>query len=335
MALAAGNTVVVKPPTLAPITVLDAARILTEAGVPPGVINVVPGFGSSAGKVLTEHPDVVKLDLTGGTETGYRIGEAAGRQAKHFTAELGGNAPVMVFEDCENLDIAVNGVAFASFVASGQTCVSAKRILVQRSIFDAFVEKLVAKANGLRLLDPMDPDCHMGPVVSASQLAQVEAQVAASVAEGAEVLAGGKRPTDRCSLPGHFYEPTILRPQSPTNSAFQEEIFGPVITVTPFDDEAHALKLANDSKYGLGGGVWTTNVARAHRIARNARCGVFWVNAHHRNDPSCPWGGFKESGIGRENGIEAFREYTETQSVVVRTASEPEDWFGNLSARYS
>merc|ERR1711972_373031 len=236
-----------------------------------------------------------------------------------------------------SVDIAVNGVAFAAFVASGQTCVSAKRILIQETIYDEFVQKLTDKASRLRLADPMDMNTQMGPVVSAGQLAEVEKQVALAVSEGAEVLTGGKRPgPERCSLTqGSFYEPTILRPGDAQNSAFQEEIFGPVITVMPFKDEQEAIKLANDSKYGLGGAVWTLNVARAHRVARKTKAGVFWINAHHRNDPSCPWGGFKESGIGRENGLEAFHEYTETQSVVVRTAEEPEDWFGNLDSRYS
>lgn len=337
VALATGNSVVVKPSELAPIAILELAQLLTEAGVPPGVVNVVPGFGIAAGQALTEHPDVVKVDFTGGTATGYAIGQSVGKSAKHYTAELGGNAAVMVFDDCSSVDVAVNGVAFAAFVASGQTCVSAKRILVQASIFDEFVSKLVAKADGLRLLDPMDEDCHVGPVVSPAQLDAVEAQVARAVSEGAEVLAGGKRPSpQRCAMQtGCFFEPTVLRPSSPANYAFQEEIFGPVITVTPFDDEEHAVALANDSKYGLGGGIWTKNVARAHRVAKKTCAGVFWVNAHHRNAPSCPWGGFKESGIGRENGIESFKEYTSTQSIVVRTADEPEDWFGNAAARYS
>jgi acyl-CoA reductase-like NAD-dependent aldehyde dehydrogenase len=337
VALASGNTVVVKPSEFAPITVLEVAALLEEAGVPSGVVNVINGFGGVAGHVLTEHPDVAKIDFTGGTSTGYRIGEAAGRFAKRYCAELGGNAPIMVFDDCQSVDTAVNGVAFAAFVASGQTCVSAKRILIQETIFDEFVQKLVSKVSQLRLADPMDMNTQMGPLVSATQLATVERQVDAALAEGAEVLTGGRRPgPDRCPLTnGHFYEPTVLKPKDAANSAFQEEIFGPVITVMPFRDEQEAVSLANNSKYGLGGGVWTLNVARAHRVARKTKAGVFWINAHHRNDPSCPWGGFKESGIGRENGLEAFHEYTETQSVVLRTAEEPEDWFGNLDARYN
>jgi len=337
VALAAGNTVVVKPPSPAPCSIIEMAGILKEAGVPDGVINVVPSRGRDAGAAMTTHPAMVKLDLTGGTDTGYKLGEAAGRTAKRFTAELGGNAAVAVFEDCKSVDVAVNGVCFAAFVASGQTCVSAKRILVQEPIFDEFVSKLVHKVQGIRLLDPMDMNSQMGPVVHGQALREIEEQVARSIREGAVVLTGGRRPpAERCSLAGgHFYEPTILQVPGPENYAFQEEIFGPVITVLPFTDEGHAVQLANDSRYGLGGGVWTTSVARAHRMARNVRAGIFWVNAHHRNDPSCPWGGFKESGIGRENGWEAFREYTETQSVVVRTSDQDEDWFGIQDSRYS
>jgi acyl-CoA reductase-like NAD-dependent aldehyde dehydrogenase len=319
------------------------AQILQEAGVPDGVINVVPSKDVEAGKVMMTHPDMVKLDLTGGTSTGHIIGEGAGKAVKHFTAELGGNAPVLVFEDApgDTIDRAVNGVAFAAFVASGQTCVSAKRILVQRSVYDEFVAKLVAKVNGLQLLDPMDLNSHMGPVIHARSLGFITDQVNAAVQEGAKVLTGGRPASlerlggDASLQAGHWYEPTILAVSGPENSAFQEEIFGPVITVQAFDTEEDAIALANDSKYGLGAAVWTRDVARAHRVCRKVRAGVMWVNAHHRNDPSTPWGGFKESGIGRENGWEAFREYTETQAIVVRTSDEPEDWFGSATARYS
>jgi phenylacetaldehyde dehydrogenase len=224
------------------------------------------------------------------------------------------------------------------YVASGQTCVSAKRILIQDSIYDEFVEKLVRKVNSLRLLDPMDMNSHMGPLVHEVAFDKVQSQVNEAVDFGATVLTGGGKPSkERCPLTeqGPWFEPTVLEISDPKNPAFVEEVFGPCITVQRFRDEAHAVELANDSKYGLGGAVWTQNVARAHRVARDVEAGVFWVNAHHRNDPSAPWGGFKESGIGRENGWECFREYTETKTIVVRMSEEPEDWFGNPDARYS
>lgn len=291
-----------------------------------------------AGKALAEHPDIAKLDFTGGTATGKAIGAAVGANVKHYCAELGGNCPVIVFADCDVTE-AVNGVAFGAFVASGQTCVSAKRILVEESIFEDFVARLVHKAAHLRLGDPRDLSTQMGPVISAQQLKVIEDMVEASKAEGAVALTGGQRAPASRSGPGldggFFYEPTVLGSVEPHMTCFQEEIFGPVISVTPFKDEAHALALANDSKYGLGGAVWTQDVRRAHRVARDVSAGVFWVNAHHRNDPSAPWGGFHESGIGRENGVDAYREYTEAKTTVVRLSDQKENWFDDVSARYS
>jgi len=336
VALAAGNTVVVKPPSPAPCSVIELARILTDAGAPPGVINVVPGAGRDTGPPLITHKDIVKVDLTGGTETGYTIGEMAGRNAKHYCAELGGNAPVVVFDDCD-IEQAINGVAFAAFVASGQTCVSGKRVLIQRGVYEEIVNGLVNKANSILLGNPMNMDTQMGPIVSRSQWELVSSQVQAGVNEGAVIIAGGKKPSlERCSLiDGHFYEPTILADVKPEMSCFQDEIFGPVITVMPFEDENEALKLANDSRFGLGCSIWTKDIGKAHRVARDTRAGVIWINAHHRNSPDTPWGGFKESGIGRENGMEAFREYTETKSVVVNISEKKENWFGDSKARYS
>jgi acyl-CoA reductase-like NAD-dependent aldehyde dehydrogenase len=336
VALAAGNTVVVKPPELAPFTVLHLARILEEAGVPPGVINVVPGLGKVAGEALAVHPLVERVDFTGGTKTGVRIQTAIAEagKVKPFCAELGGNAPVLVFEDVD-IQTAVNGIAFAAFVASGQTCVSAKRILVHETIFDQFLAAIVEKANGLVLGNPLDANTDIGPVISAGQLEMIEGLVNNSIKEGAKAAAGGGRPgPERCSLPGHFFEPTVLTGALPENTAYVEEIFGPVITVTPFKDQADAIRLANTSKYGLGAAIWTKDITRSHTVARSLRSGVIWVNCHHRNDPGSPWGGFGESGVGRENGPEALEEYTTTQSITLRLNEQPEDWFGSKNARY-
>ena len=331
VALAAGNTAVVKPPPAAPASILRLAELMSEAGLPDGVLNVVPSVDAEAGEVLTSHPDVRKVDLTGGNATGRILGEGAGRSVKAYTAELGGNAPILVFDDAPSVDAAVNGVAFAAFVASGQTCVSAKRIIVAEGIYDEFCDKLAAKASRLRLGDPMDDTTDVGPLIHERAFATVASQVEGAIAAGAEPLAGGTK-VDGASF---FYPPTVLRIDSPENPAFREEIFGPVVTVSKFSTEDEAVALANNSDYGLGGAVWTSSVSRAHRVAKAVRAGVFWVNTHHRNDPAAPWGGFGASGIGRENGHEAFREYTETQTVVVRTSDEPEDWFGDADARYS
>ena len=337
VALATGNTAVVKAPELAPASVIELARCISQAGAPPGTLNVCTGLGAVAGQALVEHPSVAKIDFTGGTEVGKSIGALAGAQVKHYCAELGGNAPVLVFDDVTDLEEAVNGVAFAAFVASGQTCVSAKRILVHCSIFDDFVAKLVAKAEGLRLGPPLDISTQIGPLASAGALAKVVAQVEEGIASGAVALAGGKRPSaDRCSLTsGYYFEPTVLGNVSPAMAVFQEEIFGPVVTVFPFRDEAEALALANDNAYALGAAVWTRDLKRAHRVMDGLKAGVIWANAHHRNAPDAPWGGFGASGIGRENGVDAYREYTASTTMIVRTAETKEDWFaGAAGSRY-
>jgi phenylacetaldehyde dehydrogenase len=335
--IAAGNTCVVKPPELAPVAVLELARILEDAGCPPGVVNVVPGYGHTAGAALCAHPGIAKVDFTGGTETGRRIGAAVGANVRHYCAELGGNCPVLVFDDAE-IDAAVNGAAFGAFVAAGQTCVSAKRLLIHEDLYDEFVAKLVAKVDGFVLGDPRELTTAVGPLVSAGQRDTVEAQVQRGLSEGATALVGGGRPTaERCGgfEDGYFFEPTVLAGATPEMSCFQDEIFGPVVTVTPFRDEAHALELANDTAFGLGAAIWSRDVARAHRVAAGLEAGVIWVNAHHRNAPSSPWGGMGDSGIGRENGTDAYHEYTTTSSTTIRMVDTPEDWFGQLDARYS
>lgn len=284
-----------------------------------------------------QHPLVERVDFTGGTVTGLRIAKAMADvgKVKPYCAELGGNAPIVVFDDVASVEEAVNGVAFAGFVASGQTCVSGKRILVHKSIKAEFVERLVAKIGGLQVGDPMLLETDIGPLISRAQLLRVQGQVDRAVSEGAVALTGGRLPgPERCSLPGHFYEPTVLTNVTPENTAFAEEIFGPCVSVSEFETEEQAIELANKSRYGLGGAIWTANVRRAHRVARRMRCGVMWVNCHHRNDPSSPWGGFGDSGIGRENGPQAFEAFTTTQSLTIRTTDVAENWFGDRNARY-
>ncbi|KAJ1461479.1 aldehyde dehydrogenase domain-containing protein [Pelagophyceae sp. CCMP2097] len=318
VALATGNTVVIKPPEIAPISVLALAAILKEAGAPPGVVNVVPGHGHVAAAALAAHRDVARIDFTGGDVAGSKIGALVGGRAASFCAELGGNAPVLVFDDVD-LEEAVNGVAFGAFVAAGQTCVSAKRIFVAQSIFVDFVEKLARKAAGLKLGDPAEATTQIGPLSSKRALDNVVAQLA--LIKGKKFVCGTGKRADGYEK-GHFLEPVVM-----TNVTLHDEIFGPVVSVAPFQTEAEAISLANASRHHLGAAVWTQDVRRAHRVMRKLEAGVIWCNAHHRNSPDAPWGGFGASGVGRENGLESHKEYTAPYTMIIRTDDAKEDWF--------
>lgn len=325
-ALAAGNAVVVKPSELGPITTLMMAELLQEAGLPDGVYNVVTGFGPTAGRALCEHPGIAKVDMTGGTETGRHIGAAAGRQLKDFSAELGGKGSILVFDDIAARS-AVSGALFASFIASGQTCVQGARLLVQETIYEDVLAQLVERTRAIRIGDPMDPRTQMGPMVCARQLKTVMKYIAIGREEGARIAYGGERLVGGEWDRGYYHQPTIFADLKPGMRVEQEEIFGPVVCVMPFRDEAHAIEMANNTQFGLAGGVWTRNVSRAHRVASKLDMGIVWINDHHRIDPSSPWGGFKDSGVGKENGIMAYEAYTKLQSVIVNTSEEPFDWF--------
>lgn len=323
-ALAAGNTVVVKPSEFAPLTALAVARLATEAGLPDGVMNVLLGLGATAGAKLTLQPGIAKFDLTGGTETGRRLGAIAGERLARFSAELGGKAPVIVFADMDPRT-AAHAAAVAAFIASGQTCVQGARILVERPLLRAFTEALVERAQTLRLGDPRDVRTQMGPLVSARQRQRVESYIEIAREEGGTVVTGGVKPQ---SLPvGYYLEPTVIANVDPMSRVAQEEIFGPVSCILPFDGEEEAIALGNGTSAGLAASIWTRDLARAHRVAQSLQCGVVWVNDHHRIDPSSPWGGFKESGVGRENGREAWREYTQTHSVIVNLDDPAPDWY--------
>jgi acyl-CoA reductase-like NAD-dependent aldehyde dehydrogenase len=323
-ALAAGNTVVVKPSEYTPLTTLVLARLALDAGLPDGVLNVVTGFGGEAGAALCSDKRVRKLDLTGGTETGRVVAKLAGENLVRVTCELGGKAPVVVLPDA-NLDEAAAGATFAAFIASGQTCVAGTRVLAHESQADALVERMVRRARAIRLGDPLDLATQLGPVVSARQLERTERYVALGREEGATVACGGKRPGGALAS-GFFYEPTIFTNVQPRMRIAQDEIFGPVTCVLTYRDVDEAVRIANDIEFGLAASVWTADAAAGMRVAERLECGVVWVNDHHRIDPSLPWGGMKDSGMGRETGLEGYREYTQTKSTIVNLA-RPVDWY--------
>jgi phenylacetaldehyde dehydrogenase len=326
-ALATGNSVVLKPSEQTPLTSLLLGEIAAEAGLPPGVLGVVPGLGPVAGAALCAHPAVAKITFTGGTEAGRAVARAAAGRFAKITVELGGKTPVLVFADSPVAE-AARGAAFAGFVAAGQTCIAGSRVLVQRSIHDDFVAALVAEAERIRIGDPARPETQLGPLISARARRRVLEYVRLGSDEGAAVATGGTTVTVPGCEGGSFVRPTVLTGVRNDMRVAREEIFGPVVVVIPFSDEDDAVAMANDSPYGLGAAVWTRDVARAHRVAGRLAHGIVWVNDHHRLDPSSPWGGVRDSGVGREGGWESFHDFSHVRAVTVRIAEDPVDWYG-------
>ncbi len=318
-ALATGNTIVLKPSEITPLTALRLAELAREAGIPKGVLNVVPGLGPTAGDALARHMDVDKLAFTGSTRTARSLLKAsADSNLKKLSLELGGKSPHIVFNDADQKP-AMSAVLWGIFMNKGEVCAAGSRLLVQKGIYEEFVGKLAERVGRMKVGDPFEQGVEMGPVVSARQLDTVLGYIEAGKTEGAKVRTGGERDTSAGRENGYFVKPTIFEGVTPGMKIAQEEIFGPVLAVMPFEDEAEAVKLANSTLYGLVSGVWTKDLGRAHRMARAIKAGTVWINEYNAFDAASPFGGYGQSGWGREMGEQALELYTQWKSVWVRT----------------
>lgn len=327
-ALAAGNTVVLKPAEQTPVTALELGKLVQEAGFPEGVVNIVPGYGETAGVALASHPGLDKLAFTGSTEVGKLIAKSAADNLTKVSLELGGKAPNIVFADAD-LDQAVNGAMMAIFYNQGQVCCAGSRLFLEENIKDEFLDRFTTRAKGVVVGNPLDKATQMGPQVSSEQLDRIKSYVQIGQAEGAAVLTGGESPKlDAAFQNGYFFQPTIFSGVSNQMRIAQEEIFGPVVSVITFKDEDDLIRQANDTVYGLSAGIWTRDLTRAHRFAKEIKAGVVWINTFNMFNAASPFGGYKQSGYGREMGKHALELYTQVKSVWVDLSGKPIGWFG-------
>jgi acyl-CoA reductase-like NAD-dependent aldehyde dehydrogenase len=322
-ALAAGCTIVLKPDSLTPLSALRLAELASEVGIPEGVVNVLPGPGPTTGAHLVRHPDVDKVAFTGSTETGGEIMRLCSETVKRVSLELGGKSPNLVFADADLAD-AIPSSAWSIFYSAGQSCEARSRVLVEQSLYDDFVRQFTEKARAIKVGDPLDPETQMGSLISNAHRDKVHSFVETGRDEGAEVVAGGE-PTDGR---GAFYPPTVLANVDNRMVVAQEEIFGPVVTIIPFEDERDAIRIANETKYGLFATVWTGDPARGHRLAARIKAGEIGINMPYTAFPGIPFGGYKQSGFGRELGLETLDLYLETKSVLLSTSPKPFNPFG-------
>ena len=319
-ALAAGNTVVLKQAELTPLTTLRVAKLMADVGFPPGVVNIVPGYGHIAGQYLAEHNGVAKIAFTGSTITGRKIVQASAGNLKRVQLELGGKGANIVFDDA-NIDAAVGGSAFAIFHNQGQACIAGSRLLLQEKIADQFLDKFLSLAKSIRVGNPLDPQTEMGPLTSTQHRDRVLNYINIAKEQGSEVLTGGKQPDDPALQAGCYVLPTVVTAKT-TDRVCQEEVFGPFVSVTRFKDEAEVIDVANSTEYGLGGGLWTRDLQRGHRVASAIHTGMVWVNSYKRVNPGSPFGGVGQSGYGREMGFEAMHEYTDAKSVWINVDAQ-------------
>ncbi len=319
-ALAAGNCVVLKPSELTPLSTLRIAELMAEVGFPDGVVNIVPGYGQTAGQHLAEHPDVGKIAFTGSTAVGQKIVQASSGNVKKVQLELGGKGANIVFDDA-NIPAAVGGSAFAIFHNQGQACIAGSRLILHERIAEEFLDRFVSLAGSIRLGNPLDPETEMGPLTSKMHQERVLTYCQIAHQEGGEVLTGGKVPDDPALKDGCYVRPTVVKAQ-PQDRVCQEEVFGPFVSVSTFSSDEEVMEIANGTQYGLGGGLWTSNLSRAHKVARHMHAGMVWINCYKRVNPGSPFGGVGMSGYGREMGFEVMREYTEPKSVWVNVDAQ-------------
>jgi acyl-CoA reductase-like NAD-dependent aldehyde dehydrogenase len=328
-ALAAGNTVVLKPAEQTPVGAMELASLIQEAGFPDGVVNVVPGYGETAGAALASHPGIDKLAFTGSTEVGKLVAKSAADNLTKVSLELGGKAPNIVFADAD-IEQAVNGAMMGIFFNQGQVCCAGSRLFLDARVKDEFLDRFKEKSSRVKVGDPMDKSTQMGPQVSEEQLNRIKGYVDIAKEEGAQVLTGGCPPQLEGDFQkGFFFQPTIFGEVKNNMRVAQEEIFGPVVSVITFEDEEDLIRQANEIVYGLSAGLWTKDITRAHRFAKAVRAGVVWINTYNMFNAASPFGGYKQSGYGREMGKHALEMYTQVKSVWVDLSGKPIGWFGN------